>query len=209
MRSVLALAVFAAGCTGLPENGPHHDSIYERLSEAPAWLFVRSEMSSGTAIARRRGAEGWHSELTDVAVQRGYVRTAIDDSGQLEITELEIAFAPITLDGMLGKPAQLEDVQLRLAHPVHGEATWRSEDDVSATFAASFDFGGAIALDGAEAVPLVTAHLPPVTIDVALYGVGDHVAASLDVEATGELWDWGNAVQLTELALAVTAETAD
>ena len=209
MRSLLALAVLAAGCTGLPESGPHHDSIYERLSEAPAWLFVRGEASAGTAIARRRGSDGWQSTLTDLAVQRGYVRASLDDSGQLEITQLEIAIAPVTLDGMFDTPAQLEDVRIRLAGPVRGEPAWQSEDDVSATLVAAFDFGGAIAFGGDEAIPLVTAHLPPVTIDVALFGDGNDVAASLAIEATGELWDWANAVQLTELTLAVTAETAD
>lgn len=209
MRSVLALAVLAAGCTGLPENGPHHDSIYERLSEASAWLFVRSEASAGTAIARRRGADGWESELTELAVQRGYVRAALDESGQLEVTQLEIEIAPVTLDGMLDMPAQLEDVRLRLAGAVRGEPAWRSEDDVSATLVAALDFGGALAVGGDEAIPLVTAHLPPVTIDVALYGEGNHVAASLAIAATGELWDWENAVELTELTLAVTAETVN
>ena len=209
MRSVLALAVLAAGCTGLPENGPHHDSIYERLSDAPAWLFVRAETSSGSAIARRRDGDGWQSALAELAVERGYVRATIDDSGQLEITQLEIAFAPITLDAMFDAPAQLEDVHLRLAGPVRGEPAWRSEDDVSATLVAALDFGGAIAVGGDDAIPLVTAHLPPVTIDVALYGEGDRITASLAIAATGELWDWENAVELTELTLAVTAETVN
>lgn len=209
MRCLLVLTVLAAGCTGVPVNGPHYDSARERLSTVPTSLYVHDEASTGMVTARRRGHDGWRSAQTELAVQHGYVRAAVDDNGQLAIDQLDIAIAPITLDGMFGKPAQLQDVRLRLVEPARGEVTWTSADDATATLAVAFDFDWAIAFDGGEAFPLATQHLPPTTIDVVLAGNGEHVGAWLDLDAVGELWNWAGLVQISELALSVRAETAD
>lgn len=210
MRCLIALTLFATACTNVPVGGPRYDSVRERLTATPTSLYVRVETSSGAVTARRRGHDGWLDGTTQLAVEHGYLRAAIDDrSGKLAIQKLEVAVAPITLEGVFEKSAQLQDVRLRLAEPAYSEAAWTSDDDATATLVMTFDFDWAIAFDGGQPYPLATQHLPPQTVQVVLAGSGDHVDASLDVDATGELWNWADLVQLTDLSLSLTAETAD
>ena len=209
MRCLLALTIFAAACTGVPHNGPHYDTVRERLSDAPAWLFIRDEASSGAVTARRRGHDGWVGNRLALAIERGYARIAIEDSGQLEIDQLEIVIAPITLEGVFGRPAHLHDVRLRLAKPVRSELAWTSEDEATATLVMPLDFGWAVAFDGGEAMSLATLHLPPESVDITLAGDGDHVSGRLEVRAAGELGNWADLVQISEMALSITAETAN
>jgi hypothetical protein len=215
MRILVILLLFATACMDVPLSGPRYDSVRERLSEVSTSLYVRDDASSGAIGARRRGSDGWIVGGTDLAIERGYVRAAItdssqlDDRDQLEITQLEIALAPITLDAVFNRPAQLQDVTLRLTKPARGEAAWTSSDAATATLMMQFDFGWKIAFDGGEAYPLATQHLPLESVDVVLTGSGDHVGAWLDLEAAGQLWNWADIVQITDLSLSVRADTAD
>ena len=107
-----------------------------------------------------------------LGIQRGYMRAGVDEDGQLEIDQLEIAIAPITIDGMFDRPVQLQDVILRLAEPVRSEAAWTSEDDATATLEMALDLGWAIAFDGGHVYRIPTQHLPPGSVEVVLSGSG-------------------------------------
>jgi hypothetical protein len=208
MRYLLIVPLLAAACSDVPSSGLHYDSVRERVSEVPTWLYIQDEASSGTVTARRRARDGWVDCSTQLAISHGHLRATIDDNGQLAIDELEIAVAPIALDGMYDRPAQLQDVILRLAQPVRGEAAWTSDDDATATLPMVFDVGLAIAVDGKDPVRLVTQRRPPERVAVALGGNGDRVDASLDIDASGELWSWDGLVQVTEVAFSLNAATA-
>lgn len=208
MRWLLVLALFATACTGVPGSGPHYESVRERLSEAPASFYVRADASSGTVTARRRGQSGWIDGTTTLAIEHGYVRAEIVDDDQLEIQQLEIAVAPIPLDGVFERPAHLQDVRLRLVEPVRADVAWTSVDAATATLVMAFDFDWRLGFDG-EVFPLATQHLPPVNVDVILDGDGEHVGARLELEAKGELWNWADLVQINELSLSIAAETTD
>jgi len=209
MRYLIVITLFATACTDVPLNGPHYNSVRERLSAAPTSLYVHDETSSGAITARRRGSDDWIVGKTDVTIERGYVRARIDSDGQLSIDQLEIAVAPIALDGVFAKPAELQDVVLRLTDGVRSEATWASPDAARATLAMELAFDWAIAIDGAEPYPLASQRMPLQRVDVVLAGDGDHVDAFIDVDAAGELWNWADIVQITGLELALTAATAD
>lgn len=209
MRCLLLLALAATACTDIPFNGPHYDSVRERLTDAPASLYVRRDASSGAITARRRDRDGWSSGTAAVAIEHGYVRAEIDDSGRIAVGELEIALGPIALDGVFSKPAELRDVHARLTDRVAADPTWTSADRAVATFAMTFDFDWSISFDGGEPYPLATQQLPPVDVDVVLDGDGDHVEASIDIAAAGELWSWADLLEVTELSLSLDAETAD
>ena len=209
MRYFLALALFATGCMELPLGGPRYDSVRERMSEAPASLFIHDEASAGSITAQRRGSDGWIAGTTDITVDHGYVRAALDGNGQLEIDQLEIAIAPISLDGVFAKPAQLQNVILRLASSTRADATWTSADNATATLPMTFDFDWWIAIDGAAPIPLATQKLPPINVGVELGGNGERVQASVDISASGVLWNWADLVQITSLDLALSAQTAD
>ncbi|HEX5061023.1 MAG TPA: hypothetical protein VFV99_16765 [Kofleriaceae bacterium] len=209
MRYFLAIALFATGCMELPLGGPRYDSVRERMSEAPTSLFIHDEMSAGSITAQRRGSDGWIAGTTDVTVDHGYVRAALDGNGQLEIDQLEIALAPISLDGVFAKPAELQNVILRLTHSTRADATWTSSDNASATLPMTFDFDWWIAIDGEAPIPLATQQLPSINVGVDLGGNGDVVEASVDISASGVLWNWADLVQITSLDLTLGAKTAD
>jgi hypothetical protein len=209
MRYLIVLTLFAAACTDIPLTGPHYDSVRERLSNRPTALYIHDETSSGSVTARRRGHDDWITGTAALAIEHGHLRAALDDNGQLAIDQLEIAVAPIALDGVFSKPAQLQDVKLRLVEPVRSDAAWTSDDNAAASLVMQLDFDWSIAFDGGEAYPLASQHLPPQSVDVTLAGSGDHIEALVDLEAAGELWNWADIVQITELSLSLSGSTAD
>src|SRR4029079_10711191 len=117
MRYLLALTLFAAACTDVPSSGLHYDSVRDRISDRPAWLYVRDEASSGTITARRWSGERWIVRTSPIPVEHGHLRAAIGDNGQREVEQLEIGVAPFMLEGIFDTPAELRNVVLRLAAP--------------------------------------------------------------------------------------------
>lgn len=208
MRYLIALMLCTAACTGVPSNGPYYDSVRDRLADT-AWLFVHDEASSGAVTTRCRVHDDWITATSGFEIQRGYVRAGLDESGQLVIDQLEIEIAPIRVERVFGRSTQLQDVNLRLAAPVRGQTQWTSEDEASATLPMTFDVGSAIAFDGGEPLPLATRRMPPRNVEVVLAGDGDHIAASIEIDARGELWSWEDVVLVTEVSLSLTAETAN
>jgi hypothetical protein len=209
MRILVALTLFTTACiSGVPESGPpQYDSVHERMSAIPTWLFIHDDTSSGT-LSARRGHDGRTATTTPLMLDRGYVRTVIDDSGQLTIDQLELAVAPFTMDRMFDKPTRLQNVLLRLTEPVRASVAWTSDDNASATLPMAFDVGWALVLDGGDPIPMATQRLPRESVQLELSGTGDHIEASLTVDATGELWSCDD-VEVTQVTLSLHAEAAD
>lgn len=209
MRAFLAFALFATACTNDPGGGPAYDSVRDRLSDGPARLYVGAEGSTGSLTARRWTPTGWVEGDTTVTVESGELSAMVDDRGALKLDKLVVALAPIEIpEQVFKKPAQLTDVTLTLTKSVEAEAQWTSDDDATATLALDLDFDWALTINGAQ-TPLGTQHLPPVTIDLALTGGGDHIDASIALVAEGELWNWADLLQMTSLELSLAAETLD
>lgn len=207
MRKSLALILLTTACTNVPVNGPSYDSVRERLTDVPTSLYIRDEASTGSITAGRRVGEAWSSGATELAIERGYVRAAIDDSGHLAIQRLEIDVAPIQL-GVFEKPAELQDVHLRLATPVQGDVVWTSDDEATASIAMGFEFDWAIKFAGDDPYGLGTQQLPLTRVDVVLGGDGDNVTAQIDIVASGELWNWAGLVEMTDISMSLDARTA-
>ena len=207
MRKFLALTLFATACTNVPVNENQYDSVRERLTDEPTSLYVRTGSSFGTITARRRLADGWSTAQTALEIQRGYVRTSIDANGQLAIQRLELDLAPIEL-GIFERPAQLQDVHIRLAQPVMADVAWSSEDDATTAMAMPFEFDWSVKLQGDEPFQLATQRLPETSADVMLAGDGDHVAALIDLKASGELWNWADILEMTDISISLDAATA-
>jgi hypothetical protein len=208
MRYLLLLTLATAACTDVPSSGLQYDSVRERLADRPTSLYVHDEASSGAVTARRWERDAWITTTTPLAIPRGHMRAAIDDSGALTIDQLEIAVGPVTMDRIFGKPAQLQNVALRLAKPLLSDTAWTSDDDATATLTMVFDFNWSIAFDGGRPFTLPTQRLPPESVHVELAGDGDHVRVLLDIDASGELWNWNDLVQITDVSISLSAETA-
>jgi hypothetical protein len=198
----------ATACTEIPSSGLQYDSVRERLADRPTSLYVHDEASSGTVTARRRERDTWITTTMPLAIPRGHMRAAIDDRGTLTLDQFEIAFAPVALDRMFDKPAQLQSVAMRLAKPLLSETAWTSDDEATATLTMVFDLNWAIAFDGGRPFTLPTRRLPPESVHVDLAGDGDHVQVLIDIDASGELWNWNDLVQITDVSISLTAETA-
>jgi hypothetical protein len=207
MRYLLLLATLTTACADLSSTETGYDSVHQRLSNSPTWVYVRDEASIGAIAARRRGTDGWIAGATTLSIEHGHVRTSLDGSGRLSIDQLEIALAPISLDGVFQKPATLHGVTLRLAARTDADAAWESRDDATASLEMKLDFDWALSFDGAEPYPLATQHLAPTMVDLVLAGNGDHVDAHLAIDASGVLWNWADIVQITEIALSVSARS--
>lgn len=208
MRKLLTLVLFTSACTNVPVNANSYDSVRERLTTVPTSLYVHDEASTGSISARQRLGDGWRTAQAPLVIERGYVRTSMDDSGQLTIHRLELDLAPIQL-GLFERPAELQDVHVRLTKPVYANVAWTSDDDATASLAMPFEFDWSVKFQGDEPYPLATQQLMPTSVAVVLGGSGDHVTAQIDVAASGELWNWADILEMTDIAVSLDAETAD
>jgi len=209
VRTFLALSLFTAACTSGDPGAAGYDSVRDRLADGPTRLSVGAAGSTGTITARRWTPTGWVEGTTEIAIDSGELLARVDAQGTLTLDTLVIDLAPIDISQeVFKKPAQLDDVRITLTRPASAAATWTSDDDATATVDLDLDFDWLISIDGKK-TPLATQHLPPVAIDVALTGAGDHVDASLSLAATGELWNWADLLEMTSLELSVSAATVD
>jgi hypothetical protein len=210
MRVLLAFTLFAAACaSNTPAGEPSYDSVRDRLADGPTRLYVGSDGSSGSLTARRWTSEGWIEGDTVVTIKNGELSAKVDARGALVLDTLVVGLSDIEIpEEVFKKPAQLADVKLSLAKPTTTEMTWTSDDDATATLTLALDFDWLIAVNGSK-TPLATQHLPPVMVDLALTGAGDHVDASLSLHAAGELWSWAGLIEMTKLELTLAAETTD
>lgn len=212
MRVLLALAptLLAAACaSGAPAGGTEYDSVRDRLSDGPTRLFIGTDGSSGSLTARRWTADGWIEGDTAVTIASGEVSAKVDARGALTVDTLVVSLAPIEIpEEVFKKPAQLTDVKVSLKAPTTADMQWTSDDDATTTLTLALDFDWSITVNGGK-TPLATQHLPPVMVDVALTGGGDHIDASVSLHAAGELWSWAGLLEMTKLDLALSAETLD
>jgi hypothetical protein len=210
MRALLALTLFATACaSNTPAGGPSYDSVRDRLSDGPTRLYIGSEGSSGSLTARRWTSDGWIEGDKPVTIESGELSAKVDDSGALTLDQLVVSLSDIEIpEEVFKKPAQLADVKLTLTKSTTADVQWTSDDDATMTLTLALDFDWSIAVNGNN-TPLGTQHLPPVMVDVALTGAGDHIDASASLHAEGELWSWAGLIEMTKLDLSLAAATVD
>ncbi|NVB83331.1 MAG: hypothetical protein HOV81_33475 [Kofleriaceae bacterium] len=179
------------------------------MSDGPTKLFVGAAGSTGTITARRWTHDGWIEGQTQVSIANGEVLGAVNALGNLDLRTFEVNIAPVDIpQEVFGKPAQLTDVRVKLPQPLTGELAWTSEDDATARLTLVLDLDWAIAINGSQ-TPLGTQRLPPVPVDFAITGGGDHIDASIDLHAAGELWSWAGLLEVTAIELDLAASTVD
>ena len=214
MRTTLAFVVFAGvaarACTsGAPSGVEQFDSVRDRMSDGPTTLLVGSAGSTGTITARRWTHDGWVEGQTPITIENGEVLGAVNPLGNLDLRAFDVAVAPIDVpESVFGKPAQLTGVRVKLPKSVTGELVWTSDDDATGQLSLSLDLDWQIQING-NRTPLGTQHLPPVLADIMITGGGDHIDASIDLHASGELWSWAGLLEMTALELDLSAATAD
>lgn len=212
MRSAFAFLVLAsattAACTSATPTGTEtYASVRDRLAHKPTRLYIGPDGASGTITAQRWTSDGWVAGDTNVSISSGELRATVDGSGTVELQQFEVGVAPIDIpEEVFKKPAQLKDVKVKLVSAVKGETNWTSDDDATITFTLSLDLNWSIAVNDTQ-TPLGTQHLPPVPLDVALTGAGDHVDATIALHGQGEVWSWANLIELTNLQLSLSAST--
>lgn len=210
MRTFLALTLFATACTNGALGGDgSYDSVRDRLSDGPTRMSIGSTDSTGSITARRWTTSGWVEGVTEVTIDSGEVSASVDSRGTLKVDKLEVNLAPIEIpEDVFKKPAQLDDVRVTLVKPAAAEMQWTGEDDATAQLTLDLAFDWSIRINGNN-TPLGTQKLPPVTIDLVLTGGGDHIDASVSMDANGELWNWAGLLQMTSLELSLSAGTED
>jgi hypothetical protein len=210
MRSLALLVPLLGACasSSVPAGTPEFTSVRDRIAH-PTRLYIGPGTSTGEITAARYTSDGWVSGVTPLVVASGEVDGALTRDGKLEVSQFEVGVDPIDIpESVFGKPAQLKDVVVTLAQPSLADVVWSSDDDATLTLTLALDLNWTLAV-GTTTSPLGTQHLPPVTVDVALTGGGDHVDATLALDAQGNLWSWADLLKLTELKLALAAGTVD
>jgi hypothetical protein len=214
MRTTFAFLMFASAaataCTSAsPGATESYDSVRDRLSDGPTSLSVARAGSTGTITARRWTHDGWVEGQTEITIENGELLGSVNPLGNLSVKNFEVGVAPIDIpQEVFGKPAKLTDVRVRLASPLTGALAWTSDDDATAQLTLSLDLDWSIEVNGNQ-TPLGTQHLPPVPVDLVITGGGDHIDASINLNATGELWNWAGLLKLTGLELSLSAETVE
>lgn len=215
MRTLLACSVILAGAalagcadSPSPDGQPDYASVKERLG-APTRLYIGPGSSSGAITAERYTTDGWVSGTTPLSIAHGEIDGALDDRGQLALSQFEVDVDAIAIpDSVFGKPAELRDVRVTLAAPTAADVAWTDDDHADVSVSLALDLQWTIVINGAAA-PLGTQHLPPVVVHGQLSGDGEHVAAALSLDAQGTLWSWADLLKLTELQLDLSAATVD
>ena len=207
MRSILAPLFFVTACVSAPpDQSSAPTTVRDRLAR-PTRLTVSAAASSGTITARRYTHDGWQVADVAVPIANGELVATASAAGELELATLIVDAAPIDIpSSVFGTPAQLRDVVLVLAAKPAVTTSWTDADDATATAMVDLDLMWTLFVNGG-ATPLGTQHLPPIAVDLALAGSGDHVDASIDLHATGELWSWAGLIQLADLKLTLVAST--
>lgn len=211
MRASFALVLLAAGAcatSSVPEGKPAAHNVRERL-EQPTRLYIAPGTSTGEIMASRYTHDGWVSGTTALTVDTGELHAVVDNDGKLAVTGLEIGVNDITIpEDVFGKPASLTNVKVTMPYAALGTVTWQGDNDATLTLTLALDLDWDLSANGVVS-PLGTQHLPPVTVMTELTGDGQHVDASLALDATGELWSWAGLFKLTELKLDLAAATVD
>lgn len=211
MRASLALVLLATGAcatSSVPESEPAAHSVRERLAQ-PTRLYIAPGTSTGEIMASRYTHDGWVSGTTALTVETGELHAVVDNDGKLAVTGLDIGVDDIAIpQDVFGKPASLTNVKVTLPYASLADVTWQNENDATLTLTLALDLDWDLSVNGAVS-PLGTQHLPPVTVTTELTGDGQHVDASLSLDATGELWSWAGLFKLTELQLDLAAATVD
>ena len=211
MRASLALVLLATGAcatSATPEGEPAAHNVRERLAQ-PTRLYIAPGTSTGEIMASRYTHDGWVAGTTPLTIDTGELHAVVDNDGKLAVTGLEIAVNDIAIpEDVFGKPASLTHVKVSLPYASLASVVWNSDDDAMLTLTLALDLDWDLAVNGAVS-PLGTQHLPPINVTAALTGDGQHVDASLAIDATGDLWSWADLFKLTELEFDVAASTVD
>ncbi|HTR56116.1 MAG TPA: hypothetical protein VMJ10_35810, partial [Kofleriaceae bacterium] len=204
MRISVGLVCMTMGCGSTPE-APSEATVRERLAQ-PTALYVAAATSSGAITASRYTHDGWQDGQTALAIADGELDASVDATGALAIAALVIELQPIELPSdLLGQPAELRDVKLRLASASSIAATWSDDDDASATATVDLSLDWTLAVGG-NASPLGTEQLQGVALAIALAGGrGEPVTATVTANGAGELWTWADLLKLEGLSLAFDA----
>lgn len=206
--ALVLLATGACATSAAPEGEPAIHNVRERLAQ-PTRLYIAPGTSTGQIMASRYTHDGWVAGTTALTVDSGELHAVVDNDGKLAVTDLEIAVNDIAIpDDVFGKPASLTHVKVSLPYASLANVVWESDNDAMLTLTLALDLDWDLSVNGAVS-PLGTQHLPPVTVRTDITGDGQHVEASLALDATGELWSWADLFKLTELKLDVAAATVD
>ena len=215
MRAYLALVLLAvplaAGAcatSSAPAGEPAFHNVRERLAQ-PTRLYIGPGTSTGEIMASRYTSAGWVSGTTALTIDNGELHAVVDNDGKLAVTGLTIAVDDIAIpDSVFNKPASLTHVKVSLPYASLANVIWESDNDAMLTLTLALDLDWDLQVNGAVS-PLGTQHLPPVTVTTEVMGDGEHVDASMSLDASGDLWSWAGLFKLTELKLDLAAATVD
>jgi len=198
-------------CASGQTDGSSFGSVRERLAAEPTRLSIDTAVDVGTLEARRWSAadDAWISGTATVVSSGGGLVVQLDRSGKLVAQQFDLAVDAIELPTTLvGKELALRDVHVALAKAPPVDITWTTDDEGAARLPITLTLSWSVAIDS-QLVPLSDQKLEAITMDVSLIGSGDHVDATVGLQAQGTLWSWAELLELTKIDLTMAAATIE
>lgn len=197
-------SIVLVACTAGPDDGPGEGitSMRARLASEPH-LFVGQGARGGSITALRRTDAGWASQRVPLTVSAGELVATAGGSGGVRLSGLALALEPVTIPStVLGHPAVLTNLRLRLVAPTEVACTWSGDDHARAAAPLELELSWWLEVDGIR-LPLGAPRLPPLPVALELSGDGAGIEAALHLAPAGELWSWADLVKLTDFELDV------
>ncbi len=207
MRPLCLLASFALSCTAdVQTSDDPPASVRDRLEDGATQIDITPSDSAGAIAASRRASDGWLTGIVDLHIDSGELVVSADASG-IQIEHFELALAPIDIPtSVIGHPAQLTQVRVDVAGPVHASTTWIDDNEARGVVRLDLALSWALTIDETTII-LGAPDLPPVPVELVLTGDGGAVHGVMRVESRGALWSWANLLKLEDLTLIVAGET--
>jgi hypothetical protein len=200
----VALVACSFDQAGLPASD---ETLHQRLGVREALLL---EPESDIAIKAVDGNGNLLPEL-DPAVRGGNAVLRSTDTGLLLVEKLDIYLSDVRVppDVIYSEPVDLTDIEVRLGTQLVVEAEWDESGQWAAgTGTADLLLDWAVRARNGDVLPLATQRLRDVEFHVyAAVAADGTVVAFVDAHLDGHIRSFGNRVELSDLALNVTARS--
>jgi hypothetical protein len=207
----VALVFLFGACTdarddGVPPGDDDSSSVRAELESGREFVLVPSASTLDVTVQRREG----EAVRASLAVLGGDAAASVAADGEVRVERLrfdvdDIVMRPETLppDGL-----HLTGVRLALDTLVDVRTQWTNRDnDATIQGEASLLLDWAVKASDGRVLPLATQHLPPLPFTASLRrSASGTLAANVGTVATGVFWTWGDILELSDLAVDLSAE---
>jgi hypothetical protein len=206
MRRLFLLTTLLVSACSSPSpfsSDPEFASVRDHLTRTTE-LAIAPASSGGTINASHYTHDGWIGGDVPLVIESGEVTAQADEHGQLQISRLRVALAPIAVSkDVISAPTQLDHLQLDLEKaPVVATTEWTGGDRATATTELALQLSWSVTIDGTTSA-LGPQHLPVIPAAITVGGDPDSVDATFTLDLDGSVWGWAGLIDIRDLRLVL------